>query len=204
MDHVAQHLANLPSNRLGTPPAATSERLLERHRRVWSALAEMFGQTLLTNFGPTPPPLWCKRVDELEDWEIKRGLERLSKSDSSFAPTIGQFWTACKTNDGQRAAPDTDAPMKLIQTTPGKHGLPGGMSPICYQLATDTAAGKWPFIGGAHQSPAALSPAHWRVYQAATYRNAEAHQAYCAANPAQVQAWERERAAKWGNVEAGA
>lgn len=163
----------------------------------------MFGQTLLTNFGSTPPPLWCRRIDELEDWEIKRGLERLSKSESSFAPTIGQFWTACKTSDGQRQAPDPDAGLKYIESTSsyGVGGLPPGMSPICYQLAADTAAGKWPFIGDAHQSPAGLSPAHWRVYQAGTYRNAEAHQAYCAAHPAQVQTWERERAAKWGSSE---
>lgn len=156
---------------------------------MWSALAEMFGQTLLTNFGSTPPPLWCRRIDELEDWEIKRGLERLSKSDSSFAPTIGQFWTACKTNDGQRAAPDTDAPMKLIQTTPGEHGLPGGMSPICYEAARDIEAGRWPKINGAFINPASIPAARWGAYESGAYPNAEQHQAYCAAHPVEYQSW---------------
>lgn len=172
---------------------------MERHRRAWAVLVECFGNTLVSSYGDTCPPVWCARIDELEDWEIRRGLDRLSKWNSSFAPTLGQFWDACKQSDGQPKPVDAEAPLRLIAETTARFGLPAGMSPICYRAAEDIAKGRWPFIGGVYISPSSLAPKHWAIYQAGTYENAEHHRAYCAENPRDVAAWLYERAAHWGN-----
>jgi hypothetical protein len=81
----------------------------DRAMQVWSGLAEIFGQTLLTNFGAEPPPLWRARIDELSDAKLANGLRNLSQRDSAFCPTLGQFVTAC--NDwGPACAPSLPSP----------------------------------------------------------------------------------------------
>jgi hypothetical protein len=75
--------------------------------RVWGALVEMFGQTILTNFGASPPPVWRRKIDELTDWQIQRGLDRMAEMDAGFAPTLGQFINACKAAPERRTPPVT-------------------------------------------------------------------------------------------------
>lgn len=166
---------------------------------MWAVLVECYGNTLVSSFGDTCPPIWCARIDELEDWEIKRGLDRLSKANSAFAPTLGQFWDACKQSDGQPKPVDPNAPLRLIRETPARHGLPAGMSSICYQRAADIAAGRWPYIDGVYISPGSLAPKHWEQYQRGEYPNVEQHRGYCAANPGEYREWMDYRARHWGN-----
>jgi hypothetical protein len=68
----------------------------DRAMQVWTALAEMYGQTLLTNFGAEPPPLWRSKIGELTDAQIAQGLRAMSERESSYAPALGEFVAACK------------------------------------------------------------------------------------------------------------
>jgi len=199
VEHLRDSLRNLPSSASETPAESISARSSARHKRVWAVLVQCFGQNLLTSYGETCPALWCARIDELEDWEIKRGLDRLSKAPSAFPPTLGQFWDACKQSDGQPKPVDPNAALRLIRETPARNGLPAGMSPICYQRAADIEAGRFPLIDNMHISPGSLAPEHWRQYQAGQYPNAEQHMAYREANPKEVAEWMDYRRRHWGN-----
>lgn len=160
---------------------------------MWSVLAECFGNTLVSSYGETCPPLWCARIDELEDWEIKRGLDRLSKANSAFAPTLGQFWDACKQSDARPQPVDDQAALKRIGHQPGSR------SPVASQRERDIEAGRWPYIDGVYISPGSLAPKHWEQYQAGDYPNAAKHRAYCDAHPAEYREWMDYRARHWGN-----
>lgn len=95
--------------------------ILDRAERTWSALAEIFGQTLLTNFGPEPPPLWRARIDELSDEQLATGLRELSRRDVAYAPTLGQFVSACR-GDGLRRAPQLPSPWETGVDLSPLHG----------------------------------------------------------------------------------
>lgn len=168
---------------------------------MWSALAEMFGNSLTSNFGETCPPLWCRKIDELDDAEIKRGLNRLASSNQQFAPNLGQFVTACKQADDQRPHVDPEPARRLIRDTPARSdlGLPAGMSPICYQRAQDIADGRWPQFGGAYQRPGSLPAKLWRQYLAGDFPNVEKHREYCARHPDEEARWHADQNAR-GNA----
>ncbi len=86
----------------GTIPSITSSRASEptrdltRAKRVWTAMAEMFGNPFLTQFGELPPSVWIAQVERLTDDEIRRGLNNLADEEMRFPPNLTQFVAACK------------------------------------------------------------------------------------------------------------
>lgn len=83
----------------------------DRAARTWSALAEIYGQRLISNYGPEAPPLWRSKIDELSDPQLERGVRALADRDSGFCPTLGQFVAACR-GDGERRSPFLPAPIR--------------------------------------------------------------------------------------------
>lgn len=64
--------------------------------KVWAAMAEMFGNTFLTQYGEKPPSVWVLQVNQLRDDEIRNGLNNLAEANLSFPPNLSQFVSACK------------------------------------------------------------------------------------------------------------
>ncbi len=89
-------------NESGAPLDVTYVTTLDKAAKVWSALTEIFGNTLVSNFGESPPPIWREKIQLLSNEEIAQGLEKLSGADSGYAPTLGQFMAACKKTGYQR------------------------------------------------------------------------------------------------------
>lgn len=87
----------------------------DRAERTWSALAEIFGGSLTSSFGATCPPLWAARIAALSDAQLEHGLRCMAEVDSPYAPSLGQFVTACKSARGR-------APQALPQPTDHWHG----------------------------------------------------------------------------------
>lgn len=79
----------------------------DRAARVWTGLAEIFGGSLTTSFGATCPPLWGSKIAALSDRQLEHGLRCMADWDSPYAPSLGQFVTACKSGwqHGQKALP---------------------------------------------------------------------------------------------------
>jgi hypothetical protein len=68
----------------------------KRAEKVWTALAEMFGNTFFMQFGESPPSVWLAQIEQLTDNDVRRGLKNIAESDSRFAPNLSQFVAACK------------------------------------------------------------------------------------------------------------
>ena len=76
----------------------TSENALDSTRplKVWSQLAEMFGNAFLRENGDEPPKLWTQAVGRLTDAQLAIGLADLGNQGLSFPPNLSQFIAACK------------------------------------------------------------------------------------------------------------
>ena len=61
----------------------------DRAQRVWTTLVEMFGQPLLNNYGPEPPPVWAAKISELSEAQLGNGLRTLSEKPTPYPPTLG-------------------------------------------------------------------------------------------------------------------
>ena len=81
-----------------TPSSQTSENAQDSTRplKVWSQLAEMFGNAFLRENGDEPPKLWIQAVDRLTNAQIATGLADLGNQGLSFPPNLSQFIAACK------------------------------------------------------------------------------------------------------------
>ena len=76
----------------GTGPELSHKRAT----RVWTALAEMFGNVFFNQFGMDPPSVWIRQVQRRSDDEIRRGLTNIAESDRAYPPNLPQFVAACK------------------------------------------------------------------------------------------------------------
>jgi hypothetical protein len=56
----------------------------------------MYGSRFLRDFGDSVPDAWRAAVSQLQDWQITRGLERLTRHGNGSSPTLPQFVKACR------------------------------------------------------------------------------------------------------------
>ena len=175
--------------------------MADRAMQVWTALAEMYGQTLLTNFGAEPPPLWAAKIAELTDAQIAQGLRAMSERQSSYAPALGEFVAACKGSGSPRMLgqqlDERDVKRLSGPQQAGRFGLPPGMSAIAYKSAENAAAGMAPYFDGYYTCASSLPPKHHAAYLDGRFANAAQHREYLRRNPGYRQQLEREFAAKW-------
>lgn len=59
-------------------------------------MAEMFGNSFLTQYGSEPPSVWVAQIEMLQDHEIRSGLNDIAGSNLSFPPNLSQFISSCK------------------------------------------------------------------------------------------------------------
>lgn len=183
--------------------------MADRAQSVWAALAEMYGRTLVTNYGAEPPTVWRAKIGELSDAQVANGLRSLSEKPSQYPPTLGEFVAACKGSGSPRmlgqSLDDSDVKRLSGPPAPGRHGLPSGMSAIAYRGAEVRAAGMLPNLGGCSICASSLPPKHHAAYLAGRFENAAQHREYLRRSPGYRERLQQEFAAKWGvSVDIGA
>jgi hypothetical protein len=62
-----------------------------RAKRVWTRMREWYGVRVVDQYGETPPPDWCKAVDQADDRTVQRGLSLIRSRYVEHPPTLPQF-----------------------------------------------------------------------------------------------------------------
>ncbi len=81
---------------------STTKPDLVRPLRLWSQLAQMFGNGFLRENGDEPSRLWVHAVARLTDEQLANGLANLGNDGLTFPPNLSQFVFACKREKEQR------------------------------------------------------------------------------------------------------
>jgi hypothetical protein len=69
----------------------------QRAASVWVRFAEVFGAESLTRkFGKVPPPIWVSELDRLKDFEVDRGMRRITRYGKAYVPTLPEFLKLCR------------------------------------------------------------------------------------------------------------
>ena len=76
---------------------------------VWSRLTGLFGNRFTREFGDTAPDEWENIISVLQDHELARGFRKLLSKGSGSAPTLPQFYAACKYADEEDNRPASDS-----------------------------------------------------------------------------------------------
>ena len=85
--------------------------------KVWTAMAEMFGNTFLNQFGEDPPSVWMAQIERLGDNEVRNGLNNIAAANLAFPPNLSQFIAACKKPKPEKAG-YWDAPKQIEDQRP--------------------------------------------------------------------------------------
>lgn len=68
-----------------------------RAEALWRRFVGLFGGDALTRkFGPTPPEEWTVMIDRLKEYELERGVRRLTYSGKSYIPSLPEFLKLCR------------------------------------------------------------------------------------------------------------
>lgn len=82
----------------------------------------MYGNRLTRDFGDSVPDPWRSAITTLNDYQIQRGLRRLTEHGSGSTPTLPQFVKACRDTSGDPIVPEVPA---LPELTPDNFTLFG-------------------------------------------------------------------------------
>lgn len=63
--------------------------------RLWLRLTEIFGSSLVNQYGDKIPEAWVRLLTEISPEQIKHGLESLVKADLRYCPNAIQFRNLC-------------------------------------------------------------------------------------------------------------
>jgi hypothetical protein len=70
---------------------------LNRAAAVWRRLVGLFGAEAVTRkFGETPPTEWVAMIARLKDYELERGVRRLTNSGKTYVPSLPEFLKLCR------------------------------------------------------------------------------------------------------------
>jgi len=90
-----------------------------RAQRVWLRLNEWYGARMGEQYGPTPPPDWCRLVDRSTNAEMKRALLLIRTKHPSFPPTLPEFEIALRPPPPVHRGPTEDT----VQEKLVKHAI---------------------------------------------------------------------------------
>ena len=82
---------------------------------MWDKLLGYFGDSLLRKFDATPPPEWVEAVEDLNDFQIRRGFRRLTFGWKGGVPNLPDFVRLCRAIGDD--APD-EGPAQLVRLPP--------------------------------------------------------------------------------------
>ena len=68
------------------------ERIIET---IWQTLADVYGSTLVTQYGEVMPEAWIALLKGLTPSQIKDGLNRIASRESSYPPNGAEFRQLC-------------------------------------------------------------------------------------------------------------
>jgi hypothetical protein len=76
------------------------DRVVENHDGsnvdlVWSAMAQMYGDSWIKRHGEKPPEIWQKMLKNLPIARLKRGLRAALDAHSDFPPSLPKFMEYC-------------------------------------------------------------------------------------------------------------
>lgn len=82
---------------------------IDRANQLWRHLAGLFGaDSLERKFGKSPPAEWAGLLRTVNDFELQRGIRRMSFSGKSHIPTLPEFLRMCREVGGEQFS-DADA-----------------------------------------------------------------------------------------------
>jgi hypothetical protein len=76
-------------------PIPRTERQEQIIETVWQTLADVYGSTLVTQYGEVMPEAWIALLKGLTPSQIKDGLNRIAVRESSFPPNGAEFRQLC-------------------------------------------------------------------------------------------------------------
>ena len=76
-------------------PTKRTERQEQIIETVWQTLADVYGSTLVTQYGEVMPEAWIALLKGLTPSQIKDGLNRIASRESSFPPNGAEFRQLC-------------------------------------------------------------------------------------------------------------
>lgn len=68
----------------------------EHFKRIWKAMAEIYGRRFLDEFGVRMPRRWEERLAVLSPRQIAYGIEVCENAGDAHPPTLSQFVVRCK------------------------------------------------------------------------------------------------------------
>lgn len=94
MDKIIQDINSLPSSGSNRPQKRTElqERVIEK---AWQILTEIYGSSLVTQYGTKMPEAWITLLKGVTPRNISDGLNALSGRGSTFPPNGGEFRNLC-------------------------------------------------------------------------------------------------------------
>ena len=97
--------ASLGQMRQGSASQEAPLEAVERARRVWSTLTDIYTVSWLDRNGDEPPRTWVWKLQALSEEQIKRGLaicsEKVDASGRGFMPNMPEFIAMC--HEGEEA-----------------------------------------------------------------------------------------------------
>ena len=93
--------ADDPAQSIGLETPQTAESKNDRLKqekvwdRLWLRLAEIYGSSLVSQYGETIPESWELLLTDVTPLQIKDGLNALATRDSSFPPNAAEFRQLC-------------------------------------------------------------------------------------------------------------
>ena len=99
MKSITDLTSNLNPRQLIESSRQSSEQPTSREEQVinllWVRLAEIYGQGFVTQYGEMPSRSWKDLLRGISPDQIKSGLEKLTKRESSFPPNAIEFRQLC-------------------------------------------------------------------------------------------------------------
>ena len=106
-------LGSLYASKTSSPTSADS-REKKRAARVWTRLAEMYGERFLKAYSDEPNDTWAEAIARMTDEQIITALKTLAEQGGAHPPTLPEFVAASRP-----PKPETGSPRYLgVPTTP--------------------------------------------------------------------------------------
>ena len=104
MKNPTELLGALYESRTSSPTSDDS-REKARAARVWTRLAEMYGERFLKAYSDEPNDTWQQTIAKLSDADIVLALKQLAEKGGAHPPTLPEFVAASKPPKPETGSP---------------------------------------------------------------------------------------------------